>query len=128
MGLSLIERLREKPKHVRTQVSFLTALSVTGVIALLWGVTLPMRLDTSGETVARDDSRSIGSFFSDTKSQLGQVIGAGVVDGSVSETGTYQVGTPEDAPRPSYQRTIPEGSAATPVRREVQIATTSSRY
>jgi hypothetical protein len=77
--LSLLERLREKPKEVRVQVSFLTALCVTGVVGLLWGVTLPTRLQglrTSDQTASAEGSNKVGSFFVDTRNSLGQLISA----------------------------------------------------
>jgi len=139
MSLTLIERLRKKPKHVRVQVSFLAALSFTGMIALIWGATLPMRalqFTPEGEVAVRERGDSpLAAFFSDTQANLAQLIGVTTVevettsaDSGVSASGAYQAGVPEDVVYPSaYERALNAAPAAAPVdRREVRVGTTTS--
>lgn len=139
MSLTLIERLRTKPKHVRVQASFLAALSLTGMIALIWGATLPMRalqFTPEGEVAERVPGDSpLAAFFSDAKTGLAQVIGVTTVevetapaDSATSASGAYQVGAPEDTEYPSaYERALNAGPTAAPVdRREVRVGTTTS--
>lgn len=134
---SVIERLREKPKEVRVQVSFLAALCVTGVIGLLWGVTLPMRLSglpKPTEALKTAEESEVNSFFADTKNNLSQIIGAAQnpreepEESATPGSDAYRVGAPpaetsgyNDSPFP------PSIPAVMPVdRREVRIGTTTS--
>ena len=136
---SIIERLREKPKEMRVQVSFLSALCVTGVVGLLWGVTLPTRLQglPQGNQMAETEGgNGISAFFGDAKSNLGQLIGAtgeAQITGAEGEVSTppssdaYRAGAPVDAPTGYYDSPFQESQpAVTPVnRREVRIGTTT---
>lgn len=140
--LSLIERLREKPKEMRVQVSFLAALGITGVIGLLWGVTLPTRLkglSPSDEVAQTESGNDLGSFFANTRNNLGQLIGA--TDGETSDdsetnaidnapkSDAYRAGVPEVEPRGYYDDPLEEQKPVVmPVsRREVRIGTTTSQ-
>lgn len=138
---SLLERLRDKPKEVRVQASFLTALSVTGVIGLLWGVTLPTRLQglpQSNQTAQAEDENSLTSFFADTKNNLGQLIGATgepIADDANNQIGstspksdTYRVGAPtsEVGSYNDYPLEEQEPVVKPVDRREVRIGTTTS--
>ncbi len=135
--------MRERPKDVRVHVSFLAASAFTGLVALVWGVTLPARLDVMPSLATEQVTESqegLGTFFSDSRASLGQVIGAMGTEenasapqqGSISETGSYMVGAPqEEADAPSafetYYGTGAQGSAAQPVTtREVRIATSTT--
>ncbi len=133
--------MRERPKDVRVHVSFLAATAFTGLIALVWGVTLPARFDVSPDLAAEEIAESqegLNSFFTESRTSLGQVIGAMGADeqpapaaGSVSETGTYMVGAPEQNEAPSafetYYGTGAQGSVVQPATtREVRIATSTS--
>jgi hypothetical protein len=136
-----IERMRERPKDVRVHVSFLAASAFTGLVALVWGVTLPARFDVA-PTFATEEitetQEGLGTFFSESRTNLGQVIGAMGADeqpaptaGSISETGTYMVGAPEEGDTPSafevYYGANAQGSVAQPATtREVRIATSTS--
>lgn len=138
--VSFIERLREKPKDMRVQVSFLGALCVTGMIGVLWGVTLPARLgnlpnDDIG-TEAQNAS-AMHSFFENAKSSLAELIGGttevtrDVPEGDVFDvppSGAYRVGAPEgETDSTSYQPYAKPEPVVTPVsRREIRIATTTS--
>lgn len=137
---SLIQRLREKPKEVRVQVSFLTALCVTGIIGLLWGVTLPTRLQglsPSGEVAQTEDERDARSFFVNTQQSLGQLIGAtngGASDAqhepidSAPKSDAYRAGASETEPSDYYDDPFEKKEPIiTPVnRREVRIGTTTT--
>ncbi len=142
MKRPLLERLREKPKETRVQVSFLTALCVTGVIGLLWGVTLPTRLRAlpqGDQTAQAEGASSLSSFFADTKNNLGQLIGATgqattteeeqKIIGSAPKSDAYTVGAPPgaDANQNDYQLEK-QAPVVTPVaRREVRIGTTTRK-
>lgn len=133
--------MRERPKDVRVHVSFLAATAFTGLIALVWGVTLPSRFDVSPDLAAEEIAESqegLDSFFSDSRTSLGQVIGAMNEDeqpapaaGSISETGSYMVGAPQETNTPSafetYYGTGAQGTSVQPVTtREVRIATSTT--
>ena len=136
---SIIERLREKPKEMRVQVSFLSALCVTGVVGLLWGVTLPTRLQglPQGNQMAETEGgNGISAFFGDATSNLGQLIGAtgeAQTAGAESEVSTppssdaYRVGAPTTEPAGYYDDPLKtKEPVVTPVnRREVRIGTTT---
>ncbi len=140
--LSLIERLREKPKEVRVQVSFLTALCVTGIVGLLWGVTLPTRLQgfpQADATAQAETGRDLASFFGDSKNNLGQLIGATGEEvtnnpdnesaDTLPESDAYRVGVPEEEPASYWDDPFEqEEPGVAPVnQREVRISTTTSR-
>ena len=136
---SIIERLREKPKEMRVQVSFLSALCVTGVVGLLWGITLPTRLQglPQGNQMAETEGgNGISAFFGDATSNLGQLIGAtgeAQTAGAESEVSTlpssdaYRAGAPVDAPTGYYDSPFqePQPVVAPVDRREVRIGTTT---
>lgn len=139
---SIIERLREKPKEVRVQVSFLSALCVTGVIGLLWGVTLPLRLNGlphGDETAQAQSENDLNAFFASTKNNLGQLIGAaggGAPDDAPEEridnapkSDAYRAGAPSVEPAGYYDNPFEtKKPVVTPVdRREVRIGTTTSK-
>jgi hypothetical protein len=132
MKRPLLERLREKPKEVRVQASFLGALCVTGIVGLLWGVTLPARLQgVAGSGEATGD----GSLYADAKNNLSQIIGAveqpeaQTEEAPTSASGAYREGAPP-AETPGYNDSpfAPEQPPVMPIdRREVLIATSSTR-
>ncbi len=41
--MHFIERLKEKPSHVKSRIAFFSAVSFTGIIALVWLSTIPAR-------------------------------------------------------------------------------------
>jgi hypothetical protein len=57
----MLEQLRQKPKHVRVQYAFWTALSVTALIFLLWGWSTLSRLAPQTPEVGTEVE---SSFFS----------------------------------------------------------------
>jgi hypothetical protein len=54
--MDFIYRLRQKPKEVRAQIALLAAASVTGVIFVMWGVTIPDRLALDERAPAPEES------------------------------------------------------------------------
>jgi hypothetical protein len=136
----VIEKLRQKPKEVRVQVSFLSALGITGVIGVLWGVTLPLRLQglpQGDQTAQVESANGLNSFFQSTKNNLGQIIGGistttstdtqnQVID-NAPKSDAYTAGAPADAvPNNDYQLEAQQ-PVVTPVnRQEVRIGTTTS--
>jgi len=57
-----LDRLRQKSPTRRKQVAFMTAASVTGMIALIWVISLPVRFQAP--TVASDTTQATPSSFS----------------------------------------------------------------
>ena len=119
------------------QISFLSAACVTGVVALLWGVTLPARLQGlphPKEVLETAGGSQLGSFVSDSQKNLSQIIGA-AKDTSEDTSGnttpgsdTYRDGAPP-AKFPQYNDSpfAPEKPIVIPVdRREVRIGTTTA--
>jgi hypothetical protein len=63
--LSLIESIRQKPKHVRSQYAFWTSLFLTVCIALVWGFSLKSKYTpevSSTETLRETESSFIQGF------------------------------------------------------------------
>lgn len=135
--LTLIERLRGKPKAVRVQVSFAAAAVLTALVALVWGATLPLRLGGLASVTSPASEAPVeesASFFSAARANMAQLIGAfggetaEPTEESSTETGvsgTYQTGAPADA-APYQGAGLDRRSVALPVSaREVRIATST---
>ena len=155
MKQPLLERLRDKPKEYRVQFSFLTALCVTGVVGVLWGVTLPVRLasfpqfkDVTGAGEQAQSATALNSFFADTRKNVGELVNpsgtavsengtngdgsTGSADGSNDVGNTppksdaYTVGAPPPQER-SYFAPEKREAVVVPIdRREVRIGTTTN--
>jgi hypothetical protein len=71
-----IEKLRAKPHHVRERIAVGTAAGITGVVALIWVVTLAatgtFSLSSQGGTLASGDS----SAAAQTQSGFSQLVGS----------------------------------------------------
>lgn len=136
MSLTLIEHLRTKPKHVRTHVSLLAALCTTGLVAVIWSVTLPSRLsDVPLDGVANvvETKSGLDAFFSSAQANFAQLAGwsegvdsaddAGV---ETSASGAYQVGAPVPTdPYGGYGFDKPAAPVIPISAREVRIATST---
>ena len=57
----MLDELRKKPKAVRAQYAFFSALGITGVISLVWLVSLSVSLDMSPE-IKESKSETSGAF------------------------------------------------------------------
>lgn len=81
--MRILEQIHKKDKEKKAQFSLAVAGGITSIIALVWITTLPARF---GETISLSDigteegqstevaeKEGIGSFISDTKSQLGNI-------------------------------------------------------
>ncbi len=66
----LIARLRQRPPHERRRISFLTALTITGIIAILWVVSLFVRFGSTDSEVKTTTAPS------PTQSVMTQIRGA----------------------------------------------------
>ena len=85
-----LEKLRSLPQHTRAQISFLTALGVAGVIALVWATTLGSRFEAPAvlteapqkeaqqEIVVKvpDSDTDWGALMGKIKGQIGNVFAA----------------------------------------------------
>ena len=77
--MGFLERMREKPQHVKGQYAFLSALSFTLVVALIWGLSLPARLSNTGEIAkessdSKERSFSLNSFFTSAQTQIANLV------------------------------------------------------
>lgn len=73
----MFKNLRRKPRAVRERYAFWYAAGATGVIALIWTLSLQYRLDdtfTEGEFAADEQVGAFANFFSDAKQNFANVI------------------------------------------------------
>lgn len=73
--MKILEYLQSRPRAVRAQYAALIAGIATGAIALVWVSTIPSRFAETPVPEREDDGLS--ELIADTKTQLGNVIGAG---------------------------------------------------
>ncbi len=81
--MRILEHIQTRDRQKKSHYSVAIAGGITGIIALVWITTLPARLgekislsDTSEgfeQSTQTTEEKGIGSFFSDTKSQLGSI-------------------------------------------------------
>ena len=70
MLLEKIEALRKEPKEVRNRYAFISALSVTLLVAVIWSISLPSRLNNPNVSIEIDDGEvgpSVAEQLSDLK-------------------------------------------------------------
>jgi hypothetical protein len=74
-----LEQLRKKPEGERRKAVLLISLCVTLLIALVWGVTLWLRIGNTDfsfqDTTPKNDVPSLGQTFSNFMDQIGNIIG-----------------------------------------------------
>jgi len=104
--MEFIKKLKTKPKHVRDQVAFFFALGFTGMIALVWLVALPDRINqfsaiSGGDESVVETKSSIKQVLGDFKGQLGSII-SGLKEG---------VRSPSLEPDGGDTNQLPDGSA-----------------
>lgn len=77
-----IEKLRAKPHHVRERIAFGTAAGVTGVVSIIWVVTLAatgtFSLAPANGTLASNDAADAGAqqAIAQTQSGFSQLVGS----------------------------------------------------
>lgn len=94
-----IERLREKPHHVRHRIAMFTAVVATGVVTFGWLTALStsgaLALSTPDPVVeegAATPEADISKAFSDSKSAFSNLVGAaGAAFGATSSEAALQV-------------------------------------
>lgn len=94
-----IERLREKPHHVRHRIAMLTALVATGVIVVGWAAALTTSgaLALKSEPVRSEEGAAspesdISQAFSESKSAFSNLVGAaGAAFGATSSQAALKV-------------------------------------
>ena len=87
-----LDRLREKPEHVRHRIAFLTSAGVTALVAILWVTALA----TSGTLALKqtapevvDGQPRVAETFAETKSAFSELMGAvGAAAGATSSEPT----------------------------------------
>ncbi len=75
--LQKIESLRKKPKHIRNRYAFGVAASITLIVALVWGVSLPSRFSEQS-SVATKKSAEQTTAFTDELSEMAALISTGI--------------------------------------------------
>lgn len=97
--INQIEKLRAKPHHVRERIAFGTAAGVTGVVGLIWIVTLAatgtFSLAPSGGTLAGgnpSDAASAQNSIAQTQNGFSQLVGsAGAAFGATSSAPALRI-------------------------------------
>ncbi len=75
--MSLLGRIRTKPKEVRVRYSFLVASITTGIIAMVWMTTIPARFTVNTLTQKqekKDTPSGVSSIFDSIKDQFANTI------------------------------------------------------
>ena len=77
--MSLLGRIRTKPKEERVRYSFLVASITTGIIAMVWMTTIPARFTTHAITLThkqekKDTPSGVSSIFDSVKDQFANTI------------------------------------------------------
>lgn len=97
--MEVIERklneIRQKPKTTRAQIAFTAALSVAGVVALLWSFTLPGKLASIGGTepviaVAEEDREG---FLAGMRNSAALIFGSSETESDADEVVAEPVNT-----------------------------------
>ncbi len=83
-----LEQLRKKPEGQRRKAVLLISLCVTLLIALIWGVTLWLRIGSTDfsfqDQAPKTDVPSLGQTFSNFMDQIGNIISGGTTYGGTS--------------------------------------------
>jgi len=135
--MSFLERMRQKSPEVKGRYAFVIALSVTGVIAIIWAFSLPARFaelskGTSAEEpeVTEESGGGFVDLVNETRSQLGTVFEG--VDTETVETAPLEdanVDTPKESSPSNITFIDPEAGEVDEKEqkgRVVLIATSSS--
>lgn len=90
-----IEKLRAKPEHVRERIALGTSAGITGLVAVIWVVTLAatgtFSLAPSGSTLAAGDQSAQGAI-AQTKDNFSQLVGAaGAATGATSASPALRI-------------------------------------
>ncbi len=98
--MQFLEQLKSKQSHIKTQIAFVSAVSVTGIIGLVWASTLPAQFNKIGDEVVLESEAQTAT----AGNALDELI-AGVTKGM--DTLETEEETPEDA----FVSDMPSGSA-----------------
>jgi hypothetical protein len=74
--MSLLERIRSKPPHVRGQYAFWFSVSVTAVVAVIWATTIPARFSHTTISLEVDAGKDMQEIFAEAKDQVANTITA----------------------------------------------------
>lgn len=74
MLLSKIESLRKQPKSVRNRFAFIFALSSTLIVASIWAISLPSRVNFEPEVVAKDKNAPTIPTVTEQLSQMRNLV------------------------------------------------------
>lgn len=107
--MSFLQRLRQKPSYVKSQIAFIGALFITGIVAFVWVMSLPARFEKVGADTegTLDEPTFFENAFSRTRDQLGSVVSSiqneEGEEGEIVETNNDEA--PIEAPEPLFELT-----------------------
>lgn len=73
MLFRILDNLRTKQKEVRKQVAFFSAIAFTGVIALVWTLTLPERFAEIDKFAEAETKAPFSGMWQQVKKRFGEV-------------------------------------------------------
>jgi hypothetical protein len=118
--MGFLDRIKEKPSHVKTQYAFVASVIVTLLIAVIWFSTLSARFTedalrgtTEEQNAGPSVTKGIGAFLSDAKDQLGALIKS-KADTQTESTNGNEVPIPDVYEKLTVgSTTLPEASVST---------------
>ena len=118
--MSFLERIRQKPRAVRTQYAFFTSLMVTGLVAVVWLTSLPERFNQA-EIATTESAESAQTF-----SEFSQVFSAArdTVANTIDSVRDLRA-DPETVQGPADALLLPEEPAVPPAKKESSAAGTA---
>ena len=126
---SFLIKLRQKPRHVRQQVSLGVAAAFTSMVAIFWLTSLPETVKVIGE-VAPDGANAFSSFTDKINEQIqsakemSKSISTTTASSTKQETSPMQVIATTTAS--SSMNFVPSTTTPPTYVREVRIATTTA--
>ncbi len=69
----LIENIRQKPKRIKDQYAFYGATAITGIIAIIWAISVPAGFEKNNESqdmVDENNRPAFSTFFGQMKDQF----------------------------------------------------------
>jgi len=125
--LQLIFRLRHKSKATKDQLAFAGAALITGLIAVVWLVSLPQQLivaPVKNTTVQEEPKGAFSQFFTGAKAQFANVLSSGADTSSSTATSSEPVVVTTSSSIVIPTLTAEEVSRLNP--KQILIATSSS--
>jgi len=87
-----LDRLREKPHHVRRQIAFGTSVALTALVAIGWMGALVSTPKLAIENRPQDETLDMSNALTDTQSNFSELVGAaGAAFGATSSPARVMV-------------------------------------